>query len=138
MFFRIEGLEAAGFELVVSRRGYAPARASVGELGREVEVFLAPAPGVLSDVLQGEVCWPTRTITRTFTPRTAGFLRITDARYQNAIRSLYGDDVLVNSYIFNNQDVELRAGVNYELRVTGSCDYHPSATVALTFLRPAG
>lgn len=137
-FFRIEGLEAAGFALAVGRRGYAPARASVGELGREVEVLLAPAPGVVSDVLQGEVCWPTRTITRTFTPPTAGFLRITSHRYQSAIRSLYADDVLVNSHVFNNEDVELRAGVKYELRVTGSCDYNPSPTVALTFLRPAG
>jgi len=137
-FFRIEGLEAARFELAVSRRGYERARLPVGELGREVEVVLTPSPGVLSDVLQGEVCWPTRTITRTFTPATTGFLRITGARYQSAIRALYGDDVLVSSHVFNNQDIELRAGVKYELRVTGSCDYNPSPTVALTFLRPAG
>ena len=137
-FFRIEGLQAAGFELVVSRRGYAPGRASVRELGREVEVLLTPSPGVLSDVLQGEVCWPTRTITRTFTPPSAGFLRITGARSQSTSRSLYGDGVLVSSNIFNNQDVELHAGVKYELRATGSCDYDPSTNTALTFLRPAG
>jgi hypothetical protein len=136
-FFRIEGLTAAGFELAVRSRGYAPARARVAELGREIEVLLAPAPGVVSDVLQGEVCGPTRTITRTFTPSAAGFLRITDHEYQAVSRLLYGNGVLVSGDVADHDDVELSAGVKYEFRVTGDCDHNQTATVALTFLRPA-
>jgi hypothetical protein len=137
-FFRIEGLQGAGFKLAITARGYTSALASVAELGTEVDVAVTPAPGVLSDVLQGEVCYPTRTITRSFTPSVAGFLRITSARNQSSIRALYGDDVLLNAHLFNDQDVELRAGVRYDLRVTGSCDYGPATPLVLTLLRPVG
>ena len=135
-FFRIEGLHAAGFKLAITKRGYASAFVSVAELGRELDVTVMAAPGVLSDVLQGEVCYPTRTITRTFTPRVAGFLRITSSRNQSSTRAVYGDDVLIDSHVSNDEDVELRAGVRYELRVTGSCDYGPSRPLVLTLLRP--
>ncbi len=67
----------------------------------------------------------------------AGFLRITSSRYQAVSRALYGDGVLVTGSIYNNQDVELRAGVAYRLRVTGVCDYSPSSAMVLTLLRPS-
>jgi hypothetical protein len=134
--FRITGLLAAGFDLVVRMRGYVSARVHVAELGRELAVNLSPAPGVVSDILEGDVCWPTRTISRVFRPATSGFLRITGARYQSTTKYFYGDGVLVTDHVFDNQDIELTPGVRYELRVTGSCDYNPSATVRVSFLRP--
>jgi hypothetical protein len=66
----------------------------------------------------------------------AGFLRITSARYNSTSRAVYGDGILVNSFVQDNVDVPMRAGIKYELRVTGSCDYDPSKSVRLTFLRP--
>ena len=135
--FRIDGLLAADFDLIVRMRGYAPARVHIAELGRELTVNLSAAPGIVSDILEGEVCWPTRTISRAFRPAAPSFLRITGARYQSTTRTLYADGVLLTQYIFDNQNIELNAGVRYELRVTGSCDYNPSATVRVSFLRPA-
>lgn len=135
--FRINDLRAAGFDLIVRMRGYASARVHVAELGGELTVNLSPAPGVVSDILEGEVCWPTRTISRTFRPAAPGFLRLTGARYQSTTRAFYADGVLLPEYVFDNHDIELNAGVRYELRVTGSCDYNPSTTVRISFLRPA-
>jgi hypothetical protein len=135
--FRIDGLRAAGFDLIVRMRGYASTRVHVAELGRELAVNLSPAPGVVSDILEGEVCWPTRTISRAFRPTAPGFLRLTAARLQSTTRAFYADGVLVTQHVFDNEDIELNPGVRYELRVTGSCDYNPSATVRVSFLRPA-
>src|SRR6266511_2567956 len=125
--FRINDLRAAGFDLMIRMRGYASARVHVAELGRELAVNLSPAPGVVSDILEGEVCWPTRTISRAFRPAAPGFLRLTGARYQSTTRAFYADGVLLSQHVFDNQDIELNPGVRYELRVTGSCDYNPSA-----------
>jgi hypothetical protein len=134
--FRISGLRATGFDLIVRMRGYAPSRVHVAELGAELAVNLSAAPGVVSEILEGGVCWPTRTFSRTFRPASPGFLRITAALYQSTIREVYADGVRVKEYVFNNEDVEMKAGVQYELRVTGSCEYAPSPTVRLSLLRP--
>jgi hypothetical protein len=135
--FRINDLRAAGFDLAVRMRGYASARVHVPELGQELTVNLSPAPGVVSDILEGDVCWPNRTISRAFRPAAAGFLRLTAALYAATTRALYADGVLLTERIFNNQDIELNAGVRYELRLTGVCDTSPSMTVHVSFLRPA-
>lgn len=137
-FFRISGLRAPGFDLIVRERGYSSKRFRVNELARDVsaDTVMTPAPTVVSDVLEGPVCWPTRTISTTFTPTLPGFLRITGARYLSTIRAVYADGVLINSFLTDNTDVETRAEVKYELRVTGSCDYTPGENVRLTFLRP--
>lgn len=94
--FRMSGLQAPGFDLIVRMRGYSPGRVHVTELGRELSINLWPAPGVISDILEGEVCWPTRRISRQFRPAAPGFLRITGARSQSTTRALYGDGALVN------------------------------------------
>jgi len=138
-FFRIGGLQAPGFDLFVRRRGYSTARVHVPELGRELSVVLAPAGDVVSDLLEGDVCWPTRTIARTFTPAAGGFLRITGHVNVSAVLAVYADGQLLTAGLFPNApDVDLHAGVTYELRVTGSCDYDPSRSVRVSFLRPAG
>lgn len=137
-FFRLVGLQSAGFELIVREAGYSTKRFRVSQLGVDVSsaTVMTTAPTMVSDVLEGAVCWPTRTISAMFTPTAAGFLRITSARYNSTSRAVYGDGILVKSPVSDNVDVSMRAGVNYELRVTGSCDYNPGQTVRLTFLRP--
>jgi hypothetical protein len=137
-FFRLGGLQAAGFDLIVRAAAYSTKRFRVSQLGVDVssETVMAPAPTIVSDVLEGDVCWPTRTISAMFTPAVAGFLRITSARYNSTFRAVYEDGAPVNSFLYNNVDVSMRAGAKYELRVTGSCDHNPSSNVRLTFLRP--
>ena len=137
-FFRIGGLGTPGFDLIVRARGYESKGFRVNQLGRDVssDTFLAPASTVVSDVLEGAVCWPTRTINTTFTPTVPGFLRITSGRFNSTIRALYANGVLINSHVYNNTDIELSRAVTYELRVTGSCDYNPEQNVRMTFLRP--
>jgi hypothetical protein len=138
--FRISGLHAAGFDLIVRMRGYAPGRAHVDTLGRELNINLGPAAGTISDVLEGGVCLPTRTMSRTFRPQAPAFLRVTAERDGSTVKSLYANGVLVNGRIFLYQDIELSAGVAYELRVTGDCvnDTGPvRPTSRITFLRPA-
>jgi len=135
--FRINDLRAAGFDLIVRMRGYASARVHVAELGQELTVNLSPAPGVVSDILEGDVCFPTRTISRAFRPAAPGFLRLTAALYSSTARALYADGVLLTERVFNDQDIELNAGVRYELRLTGYCDYNDGPRVLVSFLRPA-
>jgi hypothetical protein len=137
-FFRLGGLHGPGFDLMVRAPAYNSKRFHVGALGVDVssEMLLTPAPDVISDVLQGAVCWPTRTISTTFTPSVTGFLRITSSWWVSTSRTLHENGTQITSGIFNLQDIPLRAGAKYELRVTGSCDYDPSTTVRMTFLRP--
>jgi hypothetical protein len=137
--FRISGLQAAGFDLIVRRRGYASGRVHVDSLGRELNINLGPATGMISDVLEGGVCLPTRTISRTFRPQAPGFLRVT-ADDGSTFNSLYANGVLHNADVFLYEDIELSAGVTYELRVTGNCvnDTGPvRPTSRVSFLRPA-
>jgi hypothetical protein len=138
--FRIGGLQAAGFDLIVRMRGYATGRTHVDSLGRELNINLGPAAGTISDVLEGGVCLPTRTMSRNFRPQVPGFLRVTAERDGSTLKSLYADGVLVNAHIFTNDDAELRAGVVYELRVTGDCINDTGQvrpTSRISFLRPA-
>jgi Bacterial Ig-like domain (group 2) len=133
--FRIDGLSAPGFDLVVRRRGYETARVRVAELGRELGIELKAGEGHIADLLEGGICSRGETITRTFTPRAAGILRIS-ARAQADSGQLYADGALLYRSLQTGQDdVELRAGVKYELRVTGRCEYGPP-TIQLAFLRP--
>jgi hypothetical protein len=136
--FRFTGLQAAGFEVVIRDAGYSQKRFRVDQLGVDVsaETIVTPAPTMVSEVLEGPVCYPTRTVTKTFTPSNPGILRITSARYQSTLRDLYEDGVLIERSLSNNRDVPIRAGARYELRVTGSCDYNPGNDVRLTLLRP--
>ena len=137
--FRITGLQAAGFDLIVRMRGYASGRAHVDSLGRELNINLGPAAGTISDVLEGGVCLPTRAISRTFRPQAPGFLRVT-ADEGSTWKSLYANGVLVNAYISLGDDIELSAGVTYELWATGNCvnDTGPvRPTSRISFLRPA-
>jgi hypothetical protein len=95
------------------------------------------APDVLNDSLEGDVCSPIRTITRTFKPAAPGFLRITGGYYQSTTRSLYADGVAMNTSVLGNEDIELQAGVVYELRATGKCQSESLSTrVKITRLRP--
>ena len=134
-FFRFDGLERADFDVVVRRRGYAAGRVHVGELGREFSVNLVAAPDVISDVFEGEVCLPSRGVSRTFTPRSAGFFRITAAN-QNTTRTLFEDGIRIRDFLPNNVDVELRAGVRYEFQIYGSCDHATTSGLRMTVLRP--
>lgn len=135
-FYRISGLQTAGLDLFVRKAGYRTTRVTVGELGRELSpVVLVPDPSMVSDFMEGEVCFPNRTISKSFTPNSRGVFRITSAWGASTIRALYANGVLFKSYIGNYSDEELSAGVHYEFRVTGSCDYS-GGTLRLTFLRP--
>jgi hypothetical protein len=136
--FRIGGLQAPGFDLVIREAGYSSNRFRVTELGRDVSAstIMKPAPMMISDVLEGPVCWPTRTISTTFRPTAQGFLRITSSRFVSTFRQVYENGILIDRHLFNNTDVPTRAGATYELRVTGNCDYNPSTNVRLTYLRP--
>jgi hypothetical protein len=141
--FRIGGLQAPGFDLIVRMRGYTSAGVHVGSLGRRLDINLAPAPGMVRDVLQGDVCLPTRTISRTFRPQAPAFLRVSTGH--RTVPSLYANGILVKADLFRNslnQDIELSAGVTYELRATGYCvvDVEDSPLTPagyVSFLRPA-
>ncbi len=138
--FRIDGLPAAGFDLIARKRGYAPARVRVDSLGRELDISLGPAPGMISDILEGAVCLPTRTISRTFRPLAPGFLRVTALRDGSVLLSLYANGVAVKPYFSTGEDIELNAGVSYDLRATGSCDSDTGParpTVRISLLRPS-
>jgi hypothetical protein len=138
--FRLVGLQSPGFDLIVREAAYSPKRFRVSQLGVDVssETVMTPAPTMVSDVLEGEVCSPTRTISATFTPTVAGFLRITSHWYIRTGRAVYGDGILVNPSVDDNVDVSMRAGVRYELRANGGsyCGEDPGKTARLTFLRP--
>src|SRR5206468_3351005 len=88
-FFRLGGLQSAGFDLIVREAAYSTKRFRVSQLGVDVssETVMTPGPTMVSDVLEGEVCWPTRTISATFTPTVAGFVRITSAWYNSTLRA---------------------------------------------------
>ena len=137
-FFRMGGLHAPGFDLIVRAPAYNSKRFHVAALGVDVssETLLVPAPDVISDVLEGAVCWPTRTISAMFTPSSNGFLRITSNWWVSTRKALYENGVEIRSFLYTLDDVPLRTGAHYELRVTGSCDYDPSTIVRVTFLRP--
>jgi hypothetical protein len=134
--FRVSGLQAPGFELVLRRRGYTSARVYVSELGRELNINLTTAPGILHDRIEGEVCNPTRTISRSFTAVESGFMRITRSLVQHTTRALYVGSVLIQQDIGNNQDIELEAGVTYELRLTGRCGETLTPRGGIIMLRP--
>jgi hypothetical protein len=139
-FFRLVGLQSPGFDLIVREAAYSTKRFRVSQLGVDVssETVMTPAPTMVSDVLEGDVCGPTRTISATFTPTVAGFLRITSERYVVTLKAVYGDGILINPNV-NGVDVSMRAGVKYELRVSGSNSYCGEdffKTARLTFLRP--
>jgi hypothetical protein len=135
-FFRLDGLQSPDFDLMVRRRGYVTTRVHVAELGREMRIDLALAPGIMTDVVEGDVCNPTRTITRTFTPAERGFLRITGSLYQNTSRVLVVGSVVIQNDIPNNQDIELEAGVTYEIRLTGRCGESFITRGGVMMLRP--
>jgi hypothetical protein len=138
--FRLDGLPAAGFDLIARMRGYAPTRVRVDSLGRELNINLGPAPGMISDVLEGAVCLPTRTISRTFRPLAPGFLRVTAVRDGSVLLSLYANGIAVKPFYPLTAEVELNAGVTYDLRATGSCDADTGParpTVRISLLRPS-
>src|SRR5206468_1295049 len=66
-FFRLGGLQSPGFDLIVREAAYSSKRFRVSQLGVDVssETVMTPAPTMVSDVLEGEVCSPTRTISAT-------------------------------------------------------------------------
>jgi hypothetical protein len=136
--FWFYGLEEPGFDLVFRRRGYVTARVRVPELGREVRIDLSPGEGHIADVVEAPKCSGSPTLTRTFTPRAAGVLQLT-SHYQTGTRQLYADGALLSRNLqVGADDIELRAGVKYELRATGQCAEYGAPDVWLAFLRPAG
>jgi Big-like domain-containing protein len=138
--FRLVGLQSPGFDLIVREAAYSTKRFRVSQLGVDVssETVMTPAPTMVSDVLEGDVCGPTRTISATFTPTVAGFLRITSNWGVRTATAVYGDGILVNPSVGDNGDVSMRAGVRYELRANGDsyCGEDLGKTARLTFLRP--
>src|SRR4029453_18656390 len=54
-FFRIDGLQAPGFDVTVREAGYSSKRFHVSELGRDLssETILTPSPTMMSGVLEG-------------------------------------------------------------------------------------
>ena len=137
-FFRIGNLRSGGFDLVVSDPSYATKQIRVAAIGRDLtpELEMTPAPTMTSDVLEAGVCWPFRTVSVPFTPANPGVLRITSVRGSSTRREVLEDGVVISSFLANNVDQTIRAGRNYELRVSGSCDYDPAANVRMTYLRP--
>ena len=137
-FFRIGNLRSGGFDLVVSDPAYATRHIRVATIGRDLtpELAMMPAATMTSEVLEAGVCWPYRTVSIPFTPAHQGPLRITSARGSSTRREVLEDGVVINTFLSNNVDQAIRAGRNYELRVSGSCDYDPSASVRMTYLRP--
>ena len=132
-FFRISGLQTPGLPLLVRKTGYLSVSIAVPELGRELApIVLRPEPTLVSDFLEGAVCFPTRTITNAFTPTVSGLFRITSHSGVSATLQLFADGVLLST---TPGDLQLSAGVHYELRATGVCDYTPTPLRA-TFLRP--
>jgi hypothetical protein len=136
-FFRLTGLTAPGFDVVVRQSGYTPARFHVDELGRDYssQAVLTLAPGMMSAMVEGRVCQPRATISAEFTPALPGPIRITRFLGDAYNVTLYANGVLIDKCVCGFKNYQAAAGVAYELRIGGKCDYG-APDGGVIFLRP--
>jgi hypothetical protein len=147
--FRFDGIQAAGFDLLVTRTGYQSARYRIQELPRDATARIAiePEPWLVSDVFEGNFCArnPQSTF---FTPRhRSGLFRVTSYK-RRTFESAAPTKLLVNGIeafpiVYMHTDYQVQADTEYELRLSGATDF-PSCTgtgpydgsFRLTYLRP--
>lgn len=133
--FRIWGLDAPGFDLLISKPGYETLRFNVNALGTDFgRIPMRPDASTISDVLSGDICQPRRSVNITFTPARDGLFRLTSIN--NAVPELFvGSHRLAR--LFVNTELELEDGVEHELRLTGDCGGNlTSVSGRVTYLRP--
>ncbi len=146
--FRFDGIQAAGFDLLVTRTGYRSGRYRIQELPRDaiVSIALEPEPWLESDVFEGNLC-AQNPMSTFFTARlSSGLFRITSYRvalFESGPLKLLVNGAEATPNIFVQSDYHVQAGSGYELRLSGATDY-PSCTgtgrydgsFRVTYLRP--
>jgi hypothetical protein len=147
--FRIDGIDRAGFDLLISKPGYRDARYRVHQLPRDAsaKIGLEPAPPLVSEAFQGTLCDALTSATRTkstfFTPRVNGIFRMTSYRidlFERGPVTLSVNGTKIPDPIPEPPhwltDFSLQAGTTYEVRVSGHCFGPGLGTFQVTYLRP--